>query len=129
MNRSGTVLPYLMKYYKLETRQVLIVLDNMDLDPGQCRLKLNGVSSSHNGLKSVLQHVKTDDFMRLYLGIGRPGRNGDVVKYVLGRAGQSEKKIYEEMFGKAAETILKLTEQKPEQVMNELNRKRTVKTD
>ena len=108
---------------------MLIVLDNMDLEAGQCRLKLKGSSAGHNGLKSILQNAKTEEFMRLYLGIGHPGRNGDVIKYVLGRFHQSEKEIYDQMLESAADTVLKLIDQNPEKVMNEINRKRADKTD
>lgn len=83
MNRSGVSVAALARFYKIEPRQILVVHDELDLQPGQAKLKFGGSAAGHNGLKDIHGLLGTQDFWRLRLGIGHPGVKAEVVNYVL----------------------------------------------
>lgn len=82
MNRSGEAVGGLARFYKLEPQQILVVYDELDLPFGSLRLRKQGGSGGHNGMKSVIQHIG-NDFPRLRLGIGRPPGRMEPADYVL----------------------------------------------
>jgi PTH1 family peptidyl-tRNA hydrolase len=85
MNDSGTSVGAAVRFYKLEPDAVLVVHDEGDFELGRLQLRLGGGSAGHNGLRSLAQHLKTQDFIRLRVGVGRPER-GDprpLADYVL----------------------------------------------
>lgn len=83
MNRSGASVAPLARFYKIEPQQILVVHDELDLQPGQAKLKFGGSAAGHNGLKDISGLLGTPDFWRLRLGIGHPGVKSEVVSYVL----------------------------------------------
>lgn len=85
MNRSGVSVAGLARFFKIEPRQILVIHDELDLQPGQAKLKLGGSAAGHNGLKDIHAMLGTLDFWRLRLGIGHPGVKAEVANYVLKR--------------------------------------------
>jgi PTH1 family peptidyl-tRNA hydrolase len=85
MNCSGGPLRALLDYYRLDTENLLVAHDEIDLPPGTVRLKKGGGHGGHNGLRDVIRHCDAD-FMRLRLGVGHPGDKDKVTDYVLKRA-------------------------------------------
>jgi PTH1 family peptidyl-tRNA hydrolase len=83
MNRSGVSVAALARFYKIAPEQILVVHDELDLQPGQAKLKFGGSAAGHNGLKDIHAMLGTPDFWRLRLGIGHPGVKAEVVNYVL----------------------------------------------
>jgi len=83
MNRSGVSTAQLARFFKIEPQQVLVVHDELDVAPGQSKLKFGGSAAGHNGLKDIHQMLGTPDYWRLRLGIGHPGVKAEVVNYVL----------------------------------------------
>jgi peptidyl-tRNA hydrolase, PTH1 family len=83
MNRSGASVAALARFFKIPPAQVLVVHDELDLLPGQSKLKLGGSAAGHNGLKDIQAQLGSPDFWRLRLGIGHPGVKSEVVNYVL----------------------------------------------
>ena len=83
MNRSGASVAPLARFFKIEPQQILVVHDELDLQPGQAKLKFGGSAAGHNGLKDIHGMLGTQDFWRLRLGIGHPGVKAEVVNYVL----------------------------------------------
>src|SRR6266700_7116777 len=85
MNESGRSVGAAARFYKLEPDAVLVVHDESDLEPGRLQARLGGGLAGHNGLRSIAQHLGTPDFMRLRVGVGRPGRGDrrDLADYVL----------------------------------------------
>lgn len=124
MNNSGQILGSLYRRYSLGSENLVVIVDNMDLAPGECRLRLKGSSAGHNGLKSLMAHAR-GEFKRIYIGIGRPGPNGDVIKYVLSSPSGVEAELIHSGEIKAAGAVIRLLEGDPERVMNEINRKST----
>ena len=83
MNRSGQAVQALSHFYRIEPAAMLVVHDELDIPPGQMRLKFGGGLGGHNGLKDITAHLGTQDYWRLRIGIGHPGDRNEVVDYVL----------------------------------------------
>ena len=83
MNRSGQAVQALTHFYRIDPAEILVIHDELDLPPGQMRLKFGGGLGGHNGLKDITAKLGTQDFWRLRLGIGHPGDRNEVVNYVL----------------------------------------------
>ncbi|WP_159438728.1 aminoacyl-tRNA hydrolase [Alkalispirochaeta americana] len=98
MNRSGRVFPYLLSRFQVSPAQVCVVVDNMDLPVGEVRMKRKGSPAGHNGLKSIHAVLGSDDYPRLYVGIGRPGAGADTVEHVLGSFNPQERLRVEAAF-------------------------------
>ena len=82
MNRSGQSVAALAKYFKIAPEQILVMHDELDLEPGDNRLKKSGGHGGHNGLRDIINHIGKE-FFRLRIGIGHPGDRNQVVNYVL----------------------------------------------
>ena len=99
MNRSGQAVSALMRFHKINPNEILVVHDELDLEPGNARLKWAGGLGGHNGLKDIQAHLSTPNYWRLRLGIGHPrdvagdGRAMDVADYVLRRPQLAEQKL------------------------------------
>ncbi len=83
MNHSGQSVRALTQFYRIEPAEMLVMHDELDLPPGQMRLKFGGGLGGHNGLKDITAHLGTQDYWRLRIGIGHPGDRNEVVDYVL----------------------------------------------
>ncbi|MDX5364563.1 MAG: aminoacyl-tRNA hydrolase [Pseudazoarcus pumilus] len=83
MNRSGQSVGALARFYRIQPEEILVVHDELDIPPGQLRLKFGGGLGGHNGLKDTSAHLGTNDYWRLRIGIGHPGDRNEVVNFVL----------------------------------------------
>ncbi|MBW8362926.1 MAG: aminoacyl-tRNA hydrolase [Rhizobium sp.] len=83
MNRSGQAVGALARFHRIAPGEILVVHDELDIPPGQLRLKFGGGMGGHNGLKDIASHLGTQDYWRLRIGIGHPGDRNEVVNYVL----------------------------------------------
>lgn len=90
MNRSGQAVQALAHFYRISPAEMLVAHDELDLPPGQMRLKFGGGLGGHNGLKDITSHLGTQDYWRLRLGIGHPGDRNLVTDFVLKRARREE---------------------------------------
>lgn len=95
MNHSGRAIAAFSKFYRLDPEQILIVYDELDLDPGKVRLKTGGGHGGHNGMRDASSALGTPNFHRLRIGIGHPGHKNAVVAYVLARPGKAEQAAIE----------------------------------
>jgi PTH1 family peptidyl-tRNA hydrolase len=83
MNRSGMSVGKLMRYYKVNPEEMLVVHDELDLSAGVVRLKRDGGHAGHNGIRDIMAHAGSKDFYRLRIGIGRPVPGANIADYVL----------------------------------------------
>jgi PTH1 family peptidyl-tRNA hydrolase len=102
MNESGRSIRAALDWFQLDVDQVLIVVDDMDLPLGRLRLRAKGGAGGHNGLRSTIQHLGTDAFARLRIGIGAPGRTAEerrarTVSHVLGRFSPAEQPLLDQV--------------------------------
>lgn len=95
MNRSGSAVRALSQFYRLAADEILVVHDDLDIPPGEARLKFGGGLGGHNGLKDISAHLGTQDYWRLRLGIGHPGDRNEVVNYVLNPPRREEAALIE----------------------------------
>ena len=122
MNRSGAAVAALANWLKLTPKDVLVIVDDADLPSGQLRLRPSGGSGGHNGLRSIIEAIGSEEFARLRVGIGRTAPVGvDITGHVLGKFPASERKPIIEDAVAAVESCLKegLTA-----AMNEFNRRK-----
>ncbi len=104
MNLSGEAAAAFMRFYKLEAKDVWVVLDEVALPPGRIRLRLQGSAGGHNGLSSMIAMLQTQEFPRLRLGVGA-ARPGALVGHVLGKFRKEEIPLMEEAYLRSAEAI------------------------
>ena len=123
MNDSGRAVREAMRETGGEPSQLLVICDSLDLSPGNLRFKLKGSSAGQKGLDSVIRAIGTQDFMRLWVGIGRPDRKGKVVGHVLSAPAKAEVDLIDGAVERAAQAVLLLLSDGPARVMNEVNRK------
>lgn len=101
MNRSGQAIGALARFYRIEPSEILVVHDELDIPPGQLRLKFGGGLGGHNGLKDTSAHLGTHDYWRLRIGIGHPGDRNEVVNFVLKPPRREERELIDETIEKA----------------------------
>lgn len=121
MNLSGRAIQKIVQYYKIEIEDVIIVHDDLDLSTGKIRLREKGSSGGHNGLKSIIECLNTQDFKRIKIGISKSQEN-DVVDYVLGKFSKIEMETLKETLLKSDDILKTFIEQKEfKNVMNKFN--------
>lgn len=125
MNRSGEIASSLVRRFRIAPSDLLVIVDNMDLPPGVCRLKKGGGNAGHNGLKSFISFLGNSDFLRLYIGIGRPAAGLSVVDHVLGEPQGEDSDAIEAACTRAALAVRDLTVFSFEKVVEGLNRRET----
>lgn len=95
MNHSGRSVSAFCNFYRIDPSSLLVVYDELDLEPGVMRLKSGGGHGGHNGMRDICSALGTRDFLRLRIGIGHPGHKSAVVGYVLSRPGKTEHQALE----------------------------------
>jgi len=120
MNRSGQVVATAVGFYKLDVIDLLVITDDMALEPGRIRIRTKGSSGGHNGLVDVIEKLGTSEFSRLRIGIGQSGEEW-AEDYVLGEPGQTEKPLVDEAIERGREAVLCWVEYGNEITMNRFN--------
>ena len=121
MNLSGESVRAIMDYYQIELEDLLVVYDDLDLSVGKIRLRQKGSPGGHNGIKSIVAHIGTQQFNRIRIGIDRPQPGMSVPDYVLGRFRPEEQAFTQEAVKKSADACAVWLEKPFLQVMNEYN--------
>ena len=122
MNESGQSVASLMRYFAIEPHSLLVVHDDLDLKPGVARLKEGGGHGGHNGLRDLIRHLDSNDFVRLRLGIGHPGHPDDVTDYVLHAPPAGQRSAILDAVSRAVALIEPMINGDHAAVMNELHR-------
>jgi len=116
MNLSGRAVAAICGFHKIDASEILVVYDDVDLEPGRLRLRATGSAAGHNGLKSIIQSLGTHNFARLKFGIGRAGSGvasgqnegvggDDLASHVLGRFSNAEQEELEKRVARAADAV------------------------
>ena len=124
MNLSGEAVGKLASYYKLEPQDIIIIYDDMDLPVGVLRIRKRGSAGGHNGVKSIITVLGTQEFPHIRVGIGRPMENRTVISHVLEAPKGDEWQTLQEGVQKAAEAALAVVELGIDLAMNRFNPKR-----
>ena len=124
MNASGKAVAALANYYKITPAQILVIHDELDLNPGTVKLKKGGGHGGHNGLKDIAAALGTPDFWRLRLGIGHPGDRNEVVNFVLKAASKDEQSAINQCIDDSLKVVPQLLNGDFENAMLKLHTKK-----
>ena len=126
MNDSGDAVKAIVDWYKINVDKIFVIVDDKDLPLGKIRFRKKGSSGGHNGLKSIIEKLQTQNFNRIRIGIGSPpsikGKNNfNTISHVLGNISSEEKSILEKVYERVIESIEQLNTKKEEYIIEELN--------
>lgn len=124
MNLSGESIRAAVDYYKIEPEDIIVIYDDISLDPGQLRIRLKGSAGGHNGIKNIIAHLGTQEFPRIKVGVGAKPPRMDLADYVLSRFSPDEQKLMDEAFKEAAEAAVSMMTDGAERAMNHYNTKK-----
>ncbi|MEM7092669.1 MAG: aminoacyl-tRNA hydrolase [Actinomycetota bacterium] len=123
MNRSGeSVRPLVRRYGIEDLRRLVVVHDELDLEPGRFKVKDGGGLAGHNGLRSIRDHLKTTDFLRFRIGVGKPPGQMRGADWVLKHPGRRDRDLLDEIVLTATDAAEALLHEPPDAVMNRFNR-------
>ncbi|HEY8346257.1 MAG TPA: aminoacyl-tRNA hydrolase [Symbiobacteriaceae bacterium] len=121
MNLSGQAVAPTVRFFKIALPDLLVVYDDLDLKPGTLRMREKGSAGGHNGMKSIIQELGTEEFPRLRIGIGRPAPGWSVVDWVLSPFGPEDQAIIAETLPRAVEAIESFLTDGPAKTMSKFN--------
>lgn len=124
MNLSGDAVQPIAAWYKLRPEQILVIHDELDLDPGRLKIKKGGGAAGHNGIKSIQQRLGTPDFYRLRIGVGKPLDREQVVSWVLGRFFGPDRDAIASSISEAVDAVIRFSLDGPEKTANVINTKK-----
>ena len=126
MNLSGESLRAASDFYKIEPENIIVIYDDIDLAVGHLRVRVKGSAGGHNGIKSIIAHLGTQEFPRVRVGVGAKPDRMDLADYVLGRFSQIERPVMEEAFETAAQAAIAIVEEGIDKAMNRFNGRKYV---
>jgi PTH1 family peptidyl-tRNA hydrolase len=121
MNESGRPIRELTGWYKVPPEMLIVVHDEIDIPFETLRVKTGGGTAGHNGLKSIVSHLGTNDFVRVRVGVGRPRGEKAAANHVLNDFSGAERKVLPDLLDEAAEAVERIIEVGSERAMNEVN--------
>ena len=126
MNNSGDAVRAIVDWYKINLDQIFIIVDDKDLPLGKIRFRRKGSSGGHNGVKSIIDQLQTENFKRIRIGIGSTslikGKNNfNTISHVLGNISPEEESILNKEYKRVIETLEQLNTKKEDYIINELN--------
>lgn len=127
MNLSGSPVREMAGYFKVDPEnEIIVIYDDIDLDPGQLRIRKQGSAGGHNGIKDLIQKLGTQKFLRIKVGVGAKPKGWDLADYVLSRFPDSDRKLVDEAIGMAADAVEVILSKDVDAAMNEYNKKRVL---
>ncbi len=128
MNLSGGPIQQMAAFFKIDPASRLIVIhDDIDLDPGVLRIRKQGSAGGHNGMKDIIQKLGTEQFCRVRVGVGAKPKDWDLADHVLSRFTPADRTLVDEALEAAADAVEKIVTEGPDAAMNTFNKKRPVK--
>lgn len=121
MNLSGESVREIVDFYNIETQNIIVIYDDIDIEKGHIKIRKKGGAGSHNGMKSVVQELGTTDFARIRVGIGQPEFKSDMINYVIGKVPKEEQEILHQGVKKAAEAVEEILKNGIDIAMNKFN--------
>lgn len=125
MNASGESLREAADFYKIRPEQVIVIYDDISLRVGQLRIRTKGSAGGHNGIKSIISHLGSQDFPRIKIGVGAKPDRMDLADYVLSRFSQTDRQMMEDAFQDAADAVEFMLADGADAAMNRYNRKKS----
>ena len=124
MNLSGGPVRDMANYFKIDPEtEMIVIYDDIDLDPGQLRIRKQGSAGGHNGIKDLIQKLGTQKFIRIRVGVGAKPKDWDLADYVLGHIPGEERKLVDEAQERACKAVETILSEGVDAAMNEFNKK------
>ncbi len=121
MNLSGESVKAVSDFYKIPVEDIIIIYDDISLPVGGLRIREKGSAGGHNGIKSIIAHLKTDEFPRIKVGVGSKPEGGDLVNHVLGHFSKDDAILMTDSEKRAAHAAAAIIKSGPREAMNEYN--------
>ena len=121
MNLSGNCVQEFVNFYKIDKENIIVIYDDMDIEPGIIKIRKQGGPGGHNGMKSIIQMLGTEQFARVRIGIGRPKHNGDEINYVIGAIPEEEIPKLDDGVEKAKDAVIEIIKNGIDSAMNKFN--------
>ena len=121
MNNSGECVGALANFYKIAPEQVIVISDDIELDCGRTRIRRKGSAGGHNGLKSIIAHLHSENFMRLRVGVGKLSPGDDLIIHVLSKPSKADRAKMEDAFENAADAVFHMVSGDIDRAMNLYN--------
>lgn len=125
MNLSGESVRQAADFYKVPPEDIIVIYDDISLEPGQLRVRKKGSAGGHNGMKNIIAHLGTQDFPRIRVGIGEKPAKMDLADYVLGHFSKGEMELMQEAFEDGARAAVAVMNDGIESAMNQFNGKKS----
>ncbi len=124
MNLSGESVGGLVDYFKIdETSELIVIYDDISLDVGQLRIRKKGSAGGHNGIKNIIAHLGTQEFLRIKVGVGEKPKHYDLADYVLGHFSKAENIEMEDGYERIMQAIKEMLQGDIDKAMNQFNKK------
>ena len=124
MNLSGGPVRDMVQFFKIDPEnQLIVIYDDIDLEPGKLRIRKQGSAGGHNGMKDIIQKLGTDKFIRIRVGVGAKPAGWDLADYVLSRFTENDRKLVDEAIENAADAVEMILEKGVDIAMNHYNKK------
>ena len=125
MNLSGGPVRDMANYFKINPEtEMIVIYDDIDLEPGQLRIRKKGSAGGHNGIKDIIRRLGTEKFIRIRVGVGAKPKDWDLADFVLGHFSDSDRKLVDEGINDAAEAVEMILSEGVDAAMNKYNRKK-----
>ena len=125
MNLSGNSIGEAVNFYKLDpATEVIVIYDDIALEPGYIRVRKKGSAGGHNGIKDIIAHLGTQEFQRIRVGVGEKPKYYDLAAYVLGHFAAEDRKKVEEAIAQAADAVELMVQDRADEAMNLYNKKK-----
>ena len=122
MNNSGEALREAASFYKIPPENIIVLFDDISLEPGKIRIRKKGSAGGHNGIKSIIEHLSSDNFPRIKIGVGaKPHPDYDLADWVLGEIPKSDRELFFSSLSNAAEALELIIENKIDSAMASFN--------
>ena len=122
MNLSGESVRQVMDFFKINQEDILVIYDDLDINPGIIKIRKKGGPGTHNGMKSVVSRLNSEDFPRVRVGIGMPEFKGDLVNYVIGNITDEDYEELKKGINKASEAVASIIKDGIDMAMNKYNK-------
>ena len=121
MNSSGESIKEILQFYKIDINNLIIIYDDIDIEPGVIKVRKTGGPGTHNGMKSVVHELNTQNFKRVRVGIGMPNEKEDLIEYVIGAIPEEDKKELDKGTDLAKDAIIEIIKNGIDIAMNKFN--------
>jgi len=119
MNLSGESIIEVVNFYKIPKENIIIIYDDISLEVGRLRIRMSGSAGGHNGLKSIIAHLSSEEFPRIKIGIGQP--QGDLVSHVLGKVSKEQREALEKVYDASVNAVETIIRSGAQEAMNKYN--------